>query len=227
LTLSNYAKSTVDVLGKATKRINDLDNSITNVRHELHVYLTVTSFSDIFDKEPFYRIVPIRVYLSESDSGKESQMLDAINNINVSFGFDIADDFPAEAGSWWKRWFVKTHEIATRPEVADRLAKLERALELKGIQESQSRIDVNEAEAASKLLKALEGISNAAIQVGSLLIVKTSNPIHNTVRIRTLTTNEMIHLEKNQTLLAQPESVLHELQKISTQGQNKETQIMP
>ena len=84
------------------------------------------------------------------------------------------------------------------------------------IQEPQSIVDKNEAEAAAVLLNAIDDVTNAAIQIGSLLVVKTLDANNSVaVRIRTLSSNEMIHLEKNQNLLTKPDHVLEELQRIS------------
>ena len=197
--------------------IEDLTQAQRSLQSDVHSYLAAQSLGLDLDAILLRRFVPVRVYLSEASSADVERVTRAVEESSSVFGFAIADDFPAESGSWYKKLFIKTKEVATQPEVKDRIDKLERALQLKGLHEPQSQIDKNEAEAAATLIKAIEKIPNAAIQTGSLLLVKLSNPDgDDCLQVRTLSQREMIQLEKNQHLLTHPATVLHELSRIST-----------
>jgi hypothetical protein len=152
--------------------------------------------------------VTIRAYLGDDDPAKADQFARAIALFKEALDLVVVDDPPAESGSWWKRWMTTTRDIASQPEVAERLRKAERALELQALHKTQAEVDKNQAEAAQALIQSLEGIGNAAIQVGSLLIVKTSSEKGAQLAVRTLTQNQLALLEKDPSLLQQPNTVL-------------------
>jgi len=97
-----------------------------------------------------------------------------------------------------------------KKEIQKDLQKAIRAAELKTIHKTQSEIDKNVSKAASMLLKSLEGIDDAIIQVGSILVIKTQGkPI-----VRSLTQKELQHIEDNPKLLRMPDIILEELSSI-------------
>jgi hypothetical protein len=155
--------------------------------------------------------LPVRVYLSEASRDDIRNVTKAVSQIADAFGFTVSDEFPEKTGSWWKKWFVKTKDAATQPEVSQRLEELERALQLRGLGKPQAEIDKTQAEAVALLLKAVDGIPNVAIQTGAILLVKTAQNGSNCLQVRTLTQRELIHLEKHQDLLTTPDTVLSQL----------------
>jgi nucleoside 2-deoxyribosyltransferase len=152
--------------------------------------------------------VPIRAYLADDDPKKAEQFAKAIALFKEALDLVVVDDPPAESGSWWKRWLTTTRDLASQPEVAERLRKAERALEMQTLHKVQSEVDKNQAEAAQALIASLAGIDNAAIQVGSLLIVKTTTEKGPKLAVRTLTQNQLSLLEKNSDLFKQPEEII-------------------
>jgi hypothetical protein len=155
--------------------------------------------------------VPLRAYLSDGSDDIIDAISAAINKLINASGFEISDDFDAVIGSWYKKWFAKTTEVATQPEVVKRLEKIERALELKGLGQPQAEIDKKQAEATATLLKAVEKVPNTAIQVGSILLVKVSGPNGPVVQVRTLSHRELIEIENNPNILVSPADVLKTL----------------
>jgi uncharacterized protein YjbI with pentapeptide repeats len=156
------------------------------------------------------RLLPIRVYLSE---GEPAQALGVENSIHLLaniFGFEI-EDLPAERGSWFKSWFLKTKEVLSREDVVERLQKLERSVELELLGTKQAIIDKNQAEAVATLLQALQSQTSAILQIGSLLIIKCTADGKAQIFSRTLTQKEMIFFERNQHLLCQPSNILQVL----------------
>jgi hypothetical protein len=152
--------------------------------------------------------VPIRVYLSDDDPKKADQFIKAIALFKEALDLIVVDDPPAESGSWWKRWLAITRDVSSQPEVAERLRKAERALEMQALHKIQAEVDKKQAEAAQALIQSLENIENAAIQVGSLLIIKTCSDKGARLTVRTLTQNQLALLEKDPSLLQDPETVL-------------------
>jgi hypothetical protein len=59
------------------------------------------------------------------------------------------------------------------------------------------------------MIKSLDGVPTASVQVGSLLIVKTTQKRGDVkVVIRTLTASELISIEKNKSILKTPANVI-------------------
>lgn len=159
-----------------------------SLQEETHAFLAIQSLGIDPGAVPLHRFVPLRVYLSSGGADEIEAVSGAIDSLLAAFGFSISDDFPPIKGSWWKRWFAKTKEVATQPEVAERLEKVERALELKGLHAPQAAADQLQASAVAKLIKSLDTVPRAALQVGSILLVKlpSANGEAN-VHVRTLT----------------------------------------
>jgi hypothetical protein len=174
---------------------------------------------------PLHRFIPLRVFLSKADSEQVANISKAIERVLTVFGFEFSDEFPEITGSWFKKWFAKTKEVITEPELSERLEKIERAIEIKGLHKPQSEIDKNQAEAIATLIKALEVVPNATINCGSILLVKTNDEKNDfCIQARTLTQKEMVCLEKNQNILKSPHDVLEKLSKISNEQSDIEMQ---
>jgi len=107
-------------------------------------------------------------------------------------GFEVAFDDGWRLGSWWSEILVRAKAQLSRPEVQERLAKAERALELQQIESVRAKIDLDHAKAAAELLKALEGVdSDAVISMGSLFAAKTIVHGRSKVIVKRLTDDEM------------------------------------
>lgn len=210
--------SAVNDIGEAASQLRgDVDrlDSLININSsEMHRWLSLQSLGLDLAEINITRYVPMRVYISEVPEGGVESVSAAINQFIENFGFEISDDFPGEDGSWFKKWFVKTKDVVSQPEVKERLGKIERALELKGLGLPQAEIDAKQMGAISELNKSLENIPSAAFQVGSLLYVKIQIDGQSTVMARTLTQSEMIVLENNQGLLSSPATCMSKLAKL-------------
>lgn len=198
-------------LNETSASLDEAERSLKALSADTHAWLSFQSLGLSSAEIRLPRIVPLRVYLSEVAGDAIDNVSQAIQGVLEAFGLKLADEFPAIRGSWFKKWFAKTAEAMTQPEVADRIKKLERALELKGLGQPQAEIDEKQASAAAKLMEALKDTPNAAIQVGSILLIKRLTEAGSTVQIRTLTPTELMHLENNQALLMSPENLLQRL----------------
>jgi hypothetical protein len=104
-------------------------------------------------------------------------------------------------GSWFKTWIMKVRRAASAPEVAERLKKLERALELKAVGLPQAQVDGKQAHAVAELLRALRSTPTACVQVGPLLIVKQPAAKGHAIYVRALTPDDMRKLESDPSAL--------------------------
>lgn len=182
------------------------------LQEELHSYLMARSLGLEPDLMKLHRFVPVQIYLPENDKLQIEQITKAVADFADKLGLEITDNFPPEIGSWFKRFFFKTKEVMSQPEVRKRLDKVEHAIELMTLQRHQADIDKAEADAAATLIKNIENIPNVVLQVGSILLIKRTTQENGAQIIaRTLTPEEMICLHRNQHLLANPEELLKEL----------------
>jgi hypothetical protein len=211
-----------DQVGSAAKNIDVLQRRLETVdqrqrtdQRDVHGYLIAQTFGLDLASLPLTRYIPIRVYLSDADPVTVARVSDVVEHLADAAGFEVADEFPAEKGSWWKRWFGRTKEALTQPQVIERLEKVERAAELRGLGKPQAEADKLTADAVSTLLKSVEKVPDAAMQVGSVLILKTT-PQNGPacVQVRTLSQRQMIWLEKNVDLLKSPDNVLARLAEV-------------
>lgn len=157
--------------------------------------------------------IPITAFIADDDPKKAEQVSKALSLFKQALNLVVSEDSPAESGSWFKRWVARTGEALSEPEVAERFRKAERAIEMQALYKLQAEVDQKQAQAAAALIGSLENLKTAAIQVGSLLLVKTAGSAGPILAVRTLTQNEMILLEKNPSLLRNPEDLLSLLSK--------------
>ncbi|MDA0738971.1 MAG: hypothetical protein O2999_11875 [Nitrospirae bacterium] len=189
-----------------------LEKEQKNLQKEFHAYLVSRSMGQNPDDLPLNRYIPIQVYLSEDGENKIYRMSKAIKNFSEEFGLSISDEFPSQTGSWLKKWFGKTKDAITQIELQEIFQKMEHVLEVHTLGIDQAKIDKAQAEAAGVLLKELRETQNAACQIGSLLLVKvTDNEGNSNVFCRTLNSNEMIFLGKNQHVLKKPNEIFESL----------------
>lgn len=194
--------------------IASLERAQKSLSADTHQWLALQSLGISFSDARTARFIPLQVYLSETPDDAISRVTGAVNDLLDAFGFTLADEFPEVRGSWFKRWFARGKDFMSQPEVTDRLEKLERAIELKGLGQPQADIDAKQAGAVAQLTTALSGIPNAAIQVGSILFIKLTSGDSPAIHVRTLSQQELIHLENNQEMLASPADILERLSKV-------------
>jgi hypothetical protein len=126
--------------------------------------------------ERFRRVLPVSCYTSTDDPAATEAVEEAVVNLMEAIGFDPVYEGLPQVGSWFKNLWFQAKDQVSRPEVQDRLAKVERALELKHIDNPQATVDVELSKAALNLKKMLEGSDYELVYVGSLVMLKTIAP---------------------------------------------------
>lgn len=161
------------------------------------------------------RPVPARIYFAESVSTDDrAAVISALDELMREAGLDLTAQLPDEEGSWWKRLIFRTKAALNQDEVQMRLKKAERAVEAHYLAKPEAEANNLQASGAAALIAALGETENAAIQVGSLLIIKVTDTTGKCIVLaRTLTHDELKRLEENQSILRQPERVLELLQR--------------
>lgn len=158
---------------------------------------------------PLPRYVSIRIYLNNGKKYKE--VLDAVQKLTKSISITILKKYEPKLGSWFQKQIARTIDAITKDELVKRLEKAERALELTHINKVQSEIDSNLGAAAASVILSLKEEENAAIQIGSLLIVKITENGNSRITTRTLTQKELVQIESEPSLMNYPNNILEDL----------------
>lgn len=204
-------ESVLRQIERLQRDVQNLSEKTSTVQSEAHALMAIQALGLPDEQVRLTRFVPVRAYIDQTPDGAISAISAAISDVLGAYGFSVADEFPEIRGSWFKKWFAKSKDALSQPEVVERLEKIERAVELKAIDKPQADVDDKQASAIAKLIKSLDKVPNAAVQAGSVLVVKLTTPKGPVVQARTLTQTEMVELENNQLLLQEPAEVLGKL----------------
>ena len=192
--------------------IAELRRQIATVRREFHELAVALVGDATFEAVEAPQFIQIRVYLSETNERAAHNVLYQLRRVADEVGIDIVEEYDLELGSIFARFIGKFRDTCNKPEVAERLRKVERAAEQCTLQKSQAANDLNLANSVSGLINALKDIPTATIQLGSLLLVKTTSAEEGSkIVARNLTQNEMIHLEQDPSYIKSPSRLLKEL----------------
>jgi hypothetical protein len=196
---------------------NNITELLTSVADDLKTFEWALSIGAQPGELHLRRSVPVRIYLSEPAGDEIHQaIVTATLAILAELSFEKDTEMPEESGSWWKRFWVRTTEVATQEEVAERLQKLERAAEITLLDKPQAAANKDHASAIATLLKALQNSDKACIQAGNILLLKNGDDII----VRTLSPAELRAVERNQALLKQPQQLLRKLQTICEESED-------
>lgn len=204
-----------------TQRRLELDSVSRNEQLELskaeiQSYLWLLTTGADISRINIKRYIPVRIYVSDPVPSVEelNHLMIALDELSGLVGFEKTGEFPSEQGSWWKQIFYLTKDAVSQERVQKRMTKIEQAIQDQYLNKPQAEANAHQAEAVSSLVNALKEIPDACIQVGSLLVVKTTGadgkPM---VLARTLTAQELKLLEENQPMLRCPDRILEWLNK--------------
>lgn len=109
-------------------------------------------------------------------------------------GFEFLQDGEFIPGSWWiNRIKLGINNFRNNKEVQDAYKLGKHALELALIEEKQSIVNKNNAEAAKALLDSIKDVTRFISLLGSLLVIKYLNPKgEQIIEVRNLTPKEVI-----------------------------------
>jgi hypothetical protein len=199
------------------RKTDDLTVEIATLKDILYPRLWDEDIGGTPSDIPLYRLIPLRAYVGgETGTKREvNAIAKSVEELALSAGFEPDHESPARVGSWFKEWRARSKDRLRSPEMAERLAKLEQAAELKLLGQPQAESDELRARAAAELLTVLPKDRPAAVQIGSVLILSVPD---RGVIARTLTNRELIQLERNQDLLSNPETMLARLSELCRGG---------
>lgn len=157
---------------------------------------------------PLHRYLPVRVYTSGNSPEDPPDAVDAVLEALDAVGFEAVSADPPKAGSYFRKFVARAKEKLTSQQVQDRVRLAERGVELATMGRLQAEQDLVRAEAFQKIVSSLEHHSEAAIQIGSLLILKTTSRGKPQITSRTLSQRELVALEQHPEALQNPSCLL-------------------
>jgi transcriptional regulator with XRE-family HTH domain len=193
-------------LARDTDRVPDVPVSVSELDTVYRRNLAGTRCLVQAYPEPA-RGLPVSIYLTDdTGSGEvEAAVVDLLDVLDI----DITASRPPIIGSWLGFRFGRFRKALGSEEAKEILARAERAIEARAVGLPQAEIDGKLAEAAARLITALENQRDAFVQVGSLCVLK----VDGMTIVRNLSPREMSFLVKNQTALTAPAEILRILER--------------
>lgn len=155
--------------------------------------------------------VSVDAYIKTDDEVLQQAVLTAVDALVADAGFDGPFDVEVRRGSIFRRSRAALRRGIDSAEVPQRLAKVERALELNYLDRHQAEVDATKAGAVQQLLDSLANVPQACIRVGSIFLLKYENTRGPVVLIRTLSQLEIHALEKYPEIQTDPPKALEAL----------------
>ncbi|RJQ70993.1 hypothetical protein D5S17_28370 [Pseudonocardiaceae bacterium YIM PH 21723] len=151
--------------------------------------------------------LPAVIYLDDAVAAPAVEA--ALHKVFQAFGLTVLELGEPIIRSWFRRMRVGARRAATGETGRRLYRELDRAVELRAVDQVQAQVDSAQAGAVAGLLTSLEGTQNALVQIGSVLLIK----IDGVPLVRNLTQHEIAHLQRNPQLIRDPAAVLGELQR--------------
>ncbi|MDJ0788231.1 MAG: hypothetical protein QNK05_15595 [Myxococcota bacterium] len=124
-----------------------------------------------------------------------------------------------------RRWWRRLWSVAGDERIVEATEMGKRALELQILDKPDASVTRDMAEAASALLAQLDQVDQAAIHVGSLLILRTKDARGAKVIVKTLSPMWVTRLEQNPHLLDDPTSLARALEQITAPQRSSTTPV--
>jgi hypothetical protein len=157
------------------------------------------------------RAPKVSMYLSTDDDETINHVVQCVDKLVDYLGYDGPFSVEIEKGSFIRRSFAVMKKSLTSTDVADRLTKVERALELHSIDVKQVEVDEKAAKVVAELMGALQDVPSACIKVGSTLLIKYERGDRPVVLSRQLSQLELRAWEKFPEIQKEPSKAIEAL----------------
>lgn len=188
-------------------------SEIAALRHEINRLAVVVEQQHIGgrDDEVIEGALVVDAYLDIDDFVTARAVLSALDHMASVLGFERPEWEQLQRGSWWRRAKAALGRAVASEELATRLIKVERAIEVATLDRQQAEVDVRSAEAVAQLLAALQDVPQACLRVGSIMIVKYPGDSGPIVLSRNLSQLEIAALERFPEIQKKPRQALDAL----------------
>nr|BFF24994.1 hypothetical protein GCM10025732_29590 [Glycomyces mayteni] len=157
-------------------------------------------------------VLPVAIFLGDGTAALATQA--ALEQLLDETGVDVFHREPPVQGSWFRKLWARGRAETAHLTAEQIAAELERKIRIEVFDKAQAQIDHQQATGAAALIASLQGEERACIQVGSLLVIKANGAIV----AKNLTQYQLAWLERNQTLLRDPEGLVKGLETLSSQS---------
>ena len=209
---------------RSNTKTESLKNKVNKIQHdvkilmertdavqiETHSLLAIQALGLQSEKIKLTRYIPVRVYIDKTPVGVIEEVSVAINGILSKNGLSVADEFPEIKASWFKKWFAKSKDLLTLLEIIELLKKFGVEISLVASTINSTVIhtpegNITQVKAIGELIKAIENVPNAALQVGPILLIKVT-PVDGVpyISVRTLSQKQLVEIENNPLQLKNP-----------------------
>ena len=179
-------------------------------RDEEEISRTLRLFSSILarataltgDKDT--QIAPVSIYLETFQPEDVKKVEAAVTEFVSDLEFKLFYTGAEEWGSWFREFFARSKKAITSEAAEEIYERAERTVEMRALLLPQAQIDSAQADAAARLITSLDGVSNAVVQIGSVLLIKVDGVVH----VRNLNQHELTILEHSRSLLKAPKEAL-------------------
>lgn len=171
-------------------------------------------------------LINCEIYLDTDDITVAENFYKSFLNVLETVDLDLSKESPAVIGSWYKKFWLNSKNF-TNKEIATRLEKVERGIELQYIDKVQSEVDLNIANAIGILLTSTKDIPQFSSLVGSLLFAKVTVNGEPRIFAQTLTQEQLRILRDTPSLLQNPSMLILKMEeeKNKVLAENKVKQI--
>lgn len=220
--LTGVVEKLTDTVDSLTTNLKETNSEIQSLRdslatlsqqnNSLELKIAQAQYLDAFglklrEVEEFI-MLPLRVYISNSDAKDEVCEILLRENENVEF--EVSG--PDIEGSWYREMYYRLRGVDAKK--YQMLA--EKAASLKLLEKPQAEVDKLNAETTKILLEALEKIEEGVVQNGAVLAVKykpnsSSSPV---VITQVLTPIELAYIEAHKDILKKPRTIMDHISMI-------------
>ncbi|MFD0638890.1 SPFH domain-containing protein [Catenulispora yoronensis] len=160
----------------------------------------------------------VSVYLGTDDEQQVSSVVTALNDLLAAEGIGLDLTFGPRRSSWFAQYRFRMARGLPNHEAAARIRAVETAIDVAIRSVPPALVEpgaAKHADAAAKLVRALEGIESAVIAIGQLVLVKTTSLVTGaSIHAATLTVSQLRAFDMNQELMADPQAALERLQRL-------------
>ena len=222
-TVEGIRAQTEEFYAVELNRIGDIGAAVESVRtdHEAlsadaHAMFSIQSLGLDPSRVRMTRFLPVRLYVTREAQDMAAPLIKAIERMLEAYGFEVADDFPAERGSVFKRWFSRSKDALTSEEAKDVARKVKKGAEVAGLDKPMAEVNKTQSEALRNALEIAKDYDDVALQFGTALVVVRTNSNSNkkTAMAITLSPAQAIALENNPDLLHNPATILERLKEL-------------
>ena len=154
--------------------------------------------------------VTVAVYLDTEEESVAGRIFRAVDAVGALLGLEVTAE-ELQRGSFFRRVWAVFRRGLTAEEVASRLIKVERAIELAHLDARQADVDQKEASAIAELFGSLTDVPQACLRIGSIFIVKYPGDGGPVLLCRNLSQLELRALERYPEIQRDPRRALDSL----------------